>query len=45
MDKFLLELSERMERIEANQQLILKYLEEVIIYPKLKEKTPSIKTL
>lgn len=44
MDELLLKLSERMERIEANQELILQRLNEVNFYPKLKGKTPSSKT-
>lgn len=41
MEELLRELSERMKRIEANQETILEKLDESIIYPKLKEKKPE----
>lgn len=35
MEELLRELSEKMERIEANQELILNKFEKVIIYPQM----------
>ena len=44
MEELLRELSERMERIEANQETILRKLNESIIYPKLQNKEPRSKS-
>jgi len=43
MEELLQKLSERMKRIEANQQLILKRLDESVIYPKLKDNNSKSK--
>lgn len=43
MEELLKKLSERMKRIEANQQLILKRLDESVIYPELKDNNSKSK--
>ncbi|MDT0644659.1 hypothetical protein RM553_17600 [Zunongwangia sp. F363] len=44
MEEFLKELSQRMERIEENQKLILEELSHSIIYPNNIQKERSAKT-